>query len=296
MKLTEFIEENQLDEEFLDFGYDMWGWIDPKGKVHLPTKKDAESKTTSVHHSVMITRWGFESGYYDAFSKGWIRWYLSSGSLVFNCNAMPNTVVALTKAVRQIEVLAKNPKKFGYFNGKDARRAATDPGGMLLIDDYNIQIDSPGYTYIRGASFSKAINELKQYMDQQGIEQNLKETTSGSVAVIGTGFASGGIGDKPLRRGKGVSVTGVNQKRKRVGETHIPGHLDHEVRMAHGELLNLAQNSAELYDMLRNVGEREGLPGWISSYITLANDYVESVIQYMREEQVEKYTDTDHKF
>jgi hypothetical protein len=48
--------------------------------------------------------------------------------------------------------------------------------------------------------------------------------------------------------------------------------------------------------MLRNVGEREGLPGWISSYITLANDYVESVIQYMREEQVEKYTDTDHKF
>lgn len=120
-------------------------------------------------------------------------------------------------------------------------------------------------------------------------------TGAGSIGAYGNGFANGGPGT--LSR-PGVKVTGVRtgKKRKRVAETHAPGHLDHEVRMAHGETLNLAQNSAELYQMLRGRGEQEGLPGWISAYVTLANDYIESVIQYMREEHVEQVADEHHQF
>ncbi len=120
-------------------------------------------------------------------------------------------------------------------------------------------------------------------------------TGAGSIGAYGNGFANGGPGT--LSR-PGVKVTGArtSKKRKQVAETHVPGHLDHEVRMAHGETLNLAINSAELYKMLRNQGERAGLPGWISAYITLANDYMESVVQYMREEQVEQAAGEHHQF
>lgn len=123
----------------------------------------------------------------------------------------------------------------------------------------------------------------------------ITETTSGS----GTGASNfgaapgGGYGNGFLNGGPGDRT---RKKRKRVAETHVPGHLDHEVRMAHGETLNLAINSAELYKMLRNQGERAGLPGWISAYITLANDYMESVVQYMREEQVEQAAGEHHQF
>jgi N-acetylglucosamine-6-phosphate deacetylase len=119
-------------------------------------------------------------------------------------------------------------------------------------------------------------------------------TGAGSIAGPATGFASGGIGT--IKRA-GVNATVTKQKRKRkMSETHVPGHLDHEVRMAHGELLNLAHNATELYKIMKDKGESEGLPGWVSSYITLANDYMESVVQYMREGEVEQATDTSHRF
>lgn len=89
-------------------------------------------------------------------------------------------------------------------------------------------------------------------------------TASGGIA---TGFASGGIGTE-----------------RRIGdmtETHVPGHEDHEVSMAHSDAKNLVKNSVHLHHLLKDIPEQQGLPGWVSAYITLANDYIESVTQYL---------------
>lgn len=300
MKLTEFVEESHITEEFLELDYDMWGWIDPKGQVHLPTRADAHS-SHEEHHSTMIQKFGFDYGYKKPFQAGWIRWYLSGNRLMFNCDGHPSTVSTIKKAVRKIEAYAKDSKKFNYFNGSKAEKAASIPGGMLLINSYAVEIIQPKWMYLEDIKFTTLMNKVTAALEKEKIEQTLKETTSagatgaGSIGAYGNGFANGGPGT--LSR-PGVNVTGVrtSKKRKRVAETHVPGHLDHEVRMAHGETLNLAQNSAELYQMLRDQGEQEGLPGWISSYITLANDYIESVVQYMREEQAEQATGEHHQF
>ena len=120
-------------------------------------------------------------------------------------------------------------------------------------------------------------------------------TMSGNMGADGNGFVGGGPGtlDRP-----GGKVTGerTGKKRKPVSETHVPGHLDHEVRMARAETLNLAQNSVELHKMLRDQGESAGLPGWISAYITLSNNYTESVFQYMRERKMEQAAGEHHQF
>jgi hypothetical protein len=52
---------------------------------------------------------------------------------------------------------------------------------------------------------------------------------------------------------------------------------DHEVQMARAELYKIASNAIELYQMLKNVSEQEGLEAWQQSKITKAADYIESV-------------------
>jgi hypothetical protein len=59
---------------------------------------------------------------------------------------------------------------------------------------------------------------------------------------------------------------------------------DHEASMAKGELRDMLMNGAKLYQMIE---PGENLPGWVSSYITLASDYIHSVSEYMTEKSVE---------
>lgn len=55
---------------------------------------------------------------------------------------------------------------------------------------------------------------------------------------------------------------------------------DHEGRMARGEIGAMITNANKLYSM---IGKDDELPGWVSAYITLASDYINSVTQYMVE-------------
>jgi hypothetical protein len=56
---------------------------------------------------------------------------------------------------------------------------------------------------------------------------------------------------------------------------------NHEASMARAELLQIAKNAIELAKL---VHEGDDLPGWVSSYITLANDHLNSVHEYMEYE------------
>lgn len=58
---------------------------------------------------------------------------------------------------------------------------------------------------------------------------------------------------------------------------------DHEGRMAKSEIRNLIQNSLKLYKI---IDRNDELPGWVSAYITLSNDYINSVTQHMVEEKI----------
>ena len=53
---------------------------------------------------------------------------------------------------------------------------------------------------------------------------------------------------------------------------------DHEASMARAELVQTAKNAIALAKIVQ---EGDDLPGWVSSYITLANDYLNSVHEYM---------------
>ena len=62
-------------------------------------------------------------------------------------------------------------------------------------------------------------------------------------------------------------------------------HQDHEVQMARSDCYNAAKYAIELHKLLKNISEQEGLEGWVSEKITLANDYLRTVTEYLRYEQ-----------
>jgi len=51
---------------------------------------------------------------------------------------------------------------------------------------------------------------------------------------------------------------------------------DHEASMAKAELAQIAKNAMAIYRMIK---EGDNLDGWVSSYITLANDHLNSAAE-----------------
>lgn len=58
----------------------------------------------------------------------------------------------------------------------------------------------------------------------------------------------------------------------------LSGKVDHEASMARAELAQIAKNALALYKLIQDGDELEG---WVSSYITLANDHLDSVAERM---------------
>ena len=65
-------------------------------------------------------------------------------------------------------------------------------------------------------------------------------------------------------------------------------HQDHEVQMARQECFHAAEHALALHKLLRNISEAQGLEGWVSSKITLANDYLQRVREYLEYELLTK--------
>ena len=59
---------------------------------------------------------------------------------------------------------------------------------------------------------------------------------------------------------------------------------DHEAHMAKGELLEIAKNAMAIYRMIH---DGDNLDGWVASYITVANDHLNSVEEQMSGDQIQ---------
>ena len=89
---------------------------------------------------------------------------------------------------------------------------------------------------------------------------------------------------------------GAKKKDRKTGFVpHGESRVDHEVQMAKSDLFATAKNAQEIMSYLKDRSEEDGIKGWMQSYITLANDYLNSVkesLQYetqMHEDQLAAY-------
>jgi hypothetical protein len=68
-------------------------------------------------------------------------------------------------------------------------------------------------------------------------------------------------------------------------------HKDHEVQMARSQMYNSANAAIEIHKLLKNISEMEGIEGWVAAKLTLANQYLESVRDYLKYEQVDQQSE-----
>ena len=151
-------------------------------------------------------------------------------------------------------------------------------------------------------------------------KQFLESTTSGSVATVATPVG------KTQTRGKGIYpnekggnlLTGKKTNKKyansnpmkeaKLDEEDViivpgqgnrikPGFIprkadrtDHEVEMALSDLFQSAKNAKQVYELIKDIPETVGIEGWVQEKIIKANDYLNTVREYLEHKQLSEDT------
>jgi uncharacterized protein (DUF433 family) len=84
-----------------------------------------------------------------------------------------------------------------------------------------------------------------------------------------------------------IVVPGQGRSRKNGFVPHGQSRVDHEVEMARSDLFSAAKNAQQVYLMIKDVGEDEGLDGWVQEKIIKANDYLNTIREYLEGKQVQ---------
>ena len=123
---------------------------------------------------------------------------------------------------------------------------------------------------------------------------NIQEiNTMIKLTTLVEGLDPVGKEDKDINNDGEVNKTDsyIANRRKKIAvalvkETHLtwPPTQDHEATMAKSELRSMVQNATSIYKMIE---PNQQLPGWVSAYITLASDYMNSIEEYLTEEASE---------
>ena len=65
-------------------------------------------------------------------------------------------------------------------------------------------------------------------------------------------------------------------------------YTDHEVSMARSQLLSSVKSAVRIAKQLSDQSEAEGIEGWVASKITVAEDYLQAVADYMDGEELQE--------
>ena len=95
------------------------------------------------------------------------------------------------------------------------------------------------------------------------------------------------ISEAQLEEDDVIVVPGQGRSRKNGLVPHGQSRLDHEVEMARSDLFSAAKNAQQVYLMIKDVGEDEGLDGWVQEKIIKANDYLNTIREYLEGKQVQ---------
>jgi hypothetical protein len=84
-----------------------------------------------------------------------------------------------------------------------------------------------------------------------------------------------------------ILIPGQGRNRKNGFIKHGESRLDHEVEMARSDLFSAAKNAKQVYEMIEDLSEEEGLEGWVQEKIIKANDYLNTVREYLEGKQLQ---------
>ena len=85
-----------------------------------------------------------------------------------------------------------------------------------------------------------------------------------------------------------IVVPGQGRSVKTGFVPHDKDRTDHEVEMAVSDLFSAGKNAEKIYNIVRSVSEDEGLEGWVQEKIIKANDYLNTIREYLEGKQIQQ--------
>lgn len=140
-----------------------------------------------------------------------------------------------------------------------------------FIDDYERNAEK----VMRGAAINKAKNQVKK-MNNERLKEIIRKQLSVNEEFPDL------TGDNKVTYADVLKGRGVKLKEEDICEG-CGEEMDYEGEMAKSELYNLIQNAEKLFSM---IDEDTQLEAWVQSKLTKANDYLESVYQYLQSQNL----------
>ena len=86
-----------------------------------------------------------------------------------------------------------------------------------------------------------------------------------------------------------ILVPGQGHRLKSGFIPHEQDRRDHEVEMARSDLFQAAKNAKQVYELIADLTEDEGLEGWVQEKIIKANDYLNTIREYLEGKQLQHH-------
>lgn len=157
-----------------------------------------------------------------------------------------------------------------------------------LLENTLASMPDPGQTAFRSGRSETSLEEMTA-------GGSVGSTVAGSVAPMAKSVG------KVIKRESGIAK-GIKKKMVDEGEITendlimVPGigkrlkpgfipkdkiRTDHEVEMARSDLFQCVKNAKSIHSLIKDLSEDEGLEGWVQEKITKAEDYLNTVREYL---------------
>lgn len=143
--------------------------------------------------------------------------------------------------------------------------------------------------------YANSVNESKmkelamdmRNMDNGNFQKKYKRSKEQLKLVLGDPDAKKTVQEADLQEDDVIIVPGQGRSRKTGLIKHGESRLDHEVEMARSDLFSAAKNAKQVYELIADVSEEEGLEGWVQEKIIKANDYLNTIREYLEGKQLQ---------
>lgn len=124
-------------------------------------------------------------------------------------------------------------------------------------------------------------------MDNGNFQKKYKKSKEQMKMELGDPHSKKTVHEAHLEEDDLILVPGQGHRLKSGFIPHDKDRTDHEVEMAKSDLFQAAKNAKQVYEMIADVSEDEGLEGWVQEKIIKANDYLNTIREYLEGKQLQ---------
>jgi hypothetical protein len=120
-----------------------------------------------------------------------------------------------------------------------------------------------------------------QHMDNGNFQKKYGKSKEELKKVLGNPPKEKPVSEAEINEDDLILVPGHGKKLKPGFIPHDKDRTDHEVEMARSDLFQAAKNAQKVYELIKHTSEEEGLEGWVQEKIIKANDYLNTIREYL---------------